>query len=72
MSYNRIIYWVLSTILISSVVLGAEFTFDLKRNAEECFYEMIDREVPVEIEYQVSYQLNSCASNELLRFFFLN
>lgn len=51
---NRIVYWISSVIFLSRLAIGTEFTLDLADNAEECFYEHIESNVPCTLEYQVS------------------
>lgn len=71
MSNYRRIFWILSIILIAPLVLGTEFTFSLKRSDEQCFFEIIDKDVLCEFEYQVSLQLicnNVLSKNEQFRF----
>lgn len=42
-------------IFITHVAFGNEFTFDLAKDREECFYEILEQNVRCEFEFQVSF-----------------
>lgn len=51
---NKLFFWISSIILTSRLAIATEFTFDLADNAEECFYESIQSNVPCTFEFQAS------------------
>lgn len=53
MKCDHIFYWILSTILATHSVFGSEFTFEVADNAEECFFEVVDKYVECKLDYQV-------------------
>lgn len=46
-------FYILTLIVAPAVVRATEFTFDLLKNAEECFFEQIKEGVECEFEFQV-------------------
>lgn len=50
---NLSIYYIGSLFLVCHFVAATEFTFDLVDNAEECFHEIINKDVACILEFQV-------------------
>lgn len=61
-----------SLICMSNVVFGTEFTFDLAKNGEECFYEYINQNIMCEFEFQVSFRMKKKGLKIDQRSLFLN
>lgn len=57
MNTKHIFNLVFSITLLSHLTFCAEFTFDLPDNEEQCFYEVIQKNIPCKLEFQVSYLL---------------
>lgn len=49
----NVLIYIFSAFLLCNSAIGTEFTFDLEDNAEECFHEIIGKNVPCTFEYQV-------------------
>lgn len=54
-NYMKFWHFICSLFCVSLVVSGTEFTFDLEKNGQQCFYEVVDRGVVIEFEFQVSF-----------------
>lgn len=56
---NLSIYFTIGSLfVVCHFVAATEFTFDLVDNAEECFHEIINKDVACILEFQV-FQVNS-------------
>lgn len=51
---NWTLLFVVSLLLKFYSVCGVELTFELDDNAKDCFYEVIEKDTSVTLEYQVS------------------
>lgn len=44
------------------VVFGTELTFELPDNDKQCFYEQLEKDVRLDVDFQVSYSESSATS----------
>lgn len=54
--------YLLLVLLNVDLIFGVELTFELYDNAKDCFYELIEKNISVTLEYQVMKSASTTSS----------